>query len=142
MTYIDWLILASSRLHLQHLQAVLRLSLHLGFVPNRKKSDLIPSQRFSFLGMDFNTTDMAVRPTLARLLQLSESLSALSQCSQVSVHVLASLLGIMESVAGLLPLGRVHKRKFQREFQARWAQSLQSWEHPVLLGQWFLESTL
>ena len=47
----------------------------------------------------------------------------------------------MESLSDLRPLGRLHKRLFQREFRARWSQSLHSWDSPILLGQWFFSST-
>ena len=48
----DWLILVdSSSLCLFHLQEFLSLSSSLGFLPNWKKSDLSPFQRFHFLGM-------------------------------------------------------------------------------------------
>ncbi|XP_070198864.1 uncharacterized protein [Littorina saxatilis] len=50
-------------------------------------------------------------------------------------------LGNMESMATLIPLGRVHKRPFQAALQARWDQSSQGWDVQIALGAWFVLTT-
>jgi hypothetical protein len=44
---------------------------------------------------------------------------------------------MMESLASLLPLGRLHKREFQRQFRLRWVQSLEDWDTLIVLAPWF-----
>ena len=52
----DWLIrVPSKQVCIEQTQKLLKLVKHLGFVVNFKKSELIPSQRFDFLGYHFFT---------------------------------------------------------------------------------------
>ena len=137
----DWLILASrSTTCSNHAQNVLAWCRELGFIPNYEKSELIPSQQFTFLGIHFNTVTWIVSPSEQRILRLQSSLHLLLSQREASASSLASLLGSMESLSLVLPLGRLHKRHFQRAFRLRWSQSLQAWHHRIQLGQWFRES--
>jgi hypothetical protein len=47
----------------------------------------------------------------------------------------------MESLAPLLPLGRLLKREFQRQFRVRWIQSLEDWDTLILFAPWLRLST-
>jgi len=141
-TYIDdWLIpdLCPRRLA-RHTTEVQRLAAFLGFTVNLAKSDLVPSQRFTFLGMDIDTAAWLVRPTAERLDRLSSLLSQLLPRSQSPARLLVKLLGLMESLAPLIPMGRVFKRPVQRGLRARWIQTLGSYEDLVVLDQWFREA--
>ena len=91
--------------------------------------------------MNFDTVSMLVAPSRERLDRLSSLLAHLGSQSVAPARLLASLLGQMESLSPLLPLGRLHKRPFQREFQARWDQATQSWDTAVHLGDWLVETT-
>jgi hypothetical protein len=138
----DWLLLASSEAEgRRQTQEVLELAQSLGFVPNLSKCDLTPSQQFTYLGMHVDTTCMLVRPTLVRMNRLQATLQDLRSRETAPARLLASLLGIMESLAPLIPQGRLLKRPLQRAFRARWDQASQPWNRPVSLGQWFLEAT-
>ena len=138
----DWLLLASSRaLCHQQTQHALQLALSLGFLPNFPKSELLPSQTFTFLGMFFQTVPYSVRPSSERLDRLRSLLDSF-QGTHASARRLAALLGVMESLALLLPLGRLHKRQFQREFRRRWSQISAAWDARVPLLPWFHASVL
>ena len=138
----DWLILASSQaLCHSHVTQAMDLALDLGFRPNLSKSELTPSQRFTYLGMVFDTVTMTVAPSPARLGRLSLSLTRLSNQQSATARDLSSLLGQMESLAPLLHLGRLHKRPFQRAFRERWEQASQSWDTLVPLDGWLEETT-
>ncbi|KAL8583503.1 hypothetical protein ACOMHN_056313 [Nucella lapillus] len=137
----DWLLLASSRtLCTQQAQQVLSLCRDLGFVLNEEKSDLVPAQQFPFLGMSFDTVRWLVFPTPHRLSRLQELLVQLKASPQASARKLASLLGLMESLAPLVPLGRLHKRQFQCQFRERWSQTSESWDLLISLGPWLHSS--
>ena len=138
----DWLILASSKEQcLEHTNFILQLCNRLGFQLNPEKSDLIPSQSFTYLGMKFDTVAWTVCPSQQRLDRLSSLLHALSNQQEASARQLSSLLGQMESLSPLVSLGRLHKREFQRQFRDRWSQRSQSWDTRINLGQWFQLST-
>ena len=47
----------------------------------------------------------------------------------------------MVSFAPLVPLGRLHKRKFQHLFRDRWSQACHPRDLHIPLGEWFQEST-
>ena len=137
----DWLIQASSReLCQDHSGRVLSLCQFLGFVPNYQKSDLEPSQTFVFLGMAFDTVSWTVRPAPHRLDRLQSLLQSLSLQEIVPARLLASLLGQMESLSSLVPLGRLHKRGFQRLFRDRFSPARRRWNFPIRLGPWFQTS--
>ena len=137
----DWLTLASSQPQAaKHSEEVLNLTTSLGFLPNWEKSALTPSQHFVYLGMEFNTVTYTVQPAPARLDRFRALRNQLLEARSASARVLSSLLGQMESIAPLVPLGHVHKRKFQRQFRKRWSQSRQSWEFKLPLGPWFHRS--
>ena len=64
-------------------------------------------------------------------------MSSMSAQSQASARGLAALLGQMESLSPLLPLGRLHRQQLQREFRDRWYHAGMTWDTLVPLGQWF-----
>ena len=138
----DWLVLAQSHAAcLSQTLDVQRTAESLGFVLNLPKSDLRPSQSFEYLGMSIDTRTMLVRPGAKRLLHLADLLAQLRPLPSASARQLSSLLGLMESLATLVPLGRLHKRPLQRGFALRWSATLNSWDDQVRLGEWFLTAT-
>ena len=59
----DWLVLAQSHdVCNQQVQSLLASIREVGFIPNLGKSDLLPSQEFSYLGMRFDTRSFRVAP--------------------------------------------------------------------------------
>ena len=137
----DWLVLASCRDSCQHhMDQVISLTTSLGFTPNWEKSALTPAQEFTFLGMLFRTVPCTVAPSRARLERFSALRDRLLSSKSASVRTLHSLLGQMESLAPLLPLGHLHKRSFQRELSCRWDQVSQSWDLVISLQDWLVPS--
>ena len=134
----DWLLLAASEdLCARQCRRILDLCSSLGFVLNKEKSDLTPSQRFVYLGMAFDTIAWTISPSPERLTRLQTLLSSFHSKSSVTARQLAALLGVLESLAMLLPLGRLHKRLVQRWVRERWTQSLQPWSLRIPLDQHF-----
>ena len=138
----DWAVLSQSEDTCRsHTSLTVDLAQELGFSINWEKSDLVPKQRFDFLGMRFDTPSFVVSPSADRLSKLSKSLVSLLSAPSASARKLTSLLGTLESLSPLLPLGRLHKRPFQREFRERWSQAKADWNQPVQLGSWFRSTT-
>ena len=69
----DWLIrdLIHSRF-MSHTKYTFQIHVvkNLGFIPNLKKSDLIPTKEFTFIGMEFLTKQKIVRVGLSNLVQM------------------------------------------------------------------------
>ena len=136
----DWLILAQSKeVCANHTQYVVQLIQTLGFRLNWKKSSLLPTQRFTYLGMSFDTLTFKVFPTEERLGRLASLLDSLLNSSTASARKLYALLGQMESLAPILPLGHLHKRQLQRELASRWNQASQDWEEIIPTQPWLAQ---
>ena len=137
----DLLILASSAdLCHRHTQTVLKLCTRLGFHLNTDKSDLSPARQFTFLGILFDPVHWLVRRADHRVTRLSLCISQLLHRPSAPASLLATLLGLMESLAPLIPHGHLHKRALQWAFRARWSQSHQPWDALIPLGPWFLQA--
>ena len=91
--------------------------------------------------MDFDSMAMRARLSLRRIERLHETLVNLRSRHSASARPLMGLLGTMVSLAPLIPLGRLHKRPFQRTLSQRWLPASFSWDHVIQLGPWFLEVT-
>ena len=134
----DWLVLADSQERCgRHMNTLLAATSHLGFLTNVGKSDLTPSQRFCYLGMQFDTVSFTVTPVQRRVDRLLKRLSGMSEASQVSARQMMGLLGTLESLAPLVPLGRLHKRELQRRVRERWTPSSLPWDFQIELGPWW-----
>ncbi len=81
----DWLIHHQDQVVLsQHLKFVISLASHLSWLSNLKKSDLVPSQQFVYLGLDFDTEAALVHPSLKHV----ERLEACICQGHISLHML------------------------------------------------------
>ena len=61
----DWLIChRDPAILVKHLKFVFGLAIHLGWLVNLKKLDLVPSQQFIYLGLDFDMQLALVLPSL------------------------------------------------------------------------------
>ena len=65
----------------------------LGFLINRKKSELLPSQKFTFIGMEFQTQQNLVRVPMDRVESLVLTIKSILSCKNVSAQTFFSLLG-------------------------------------------------
>ena len=135
-TYIDdWLVLAPSRALCQDRTSALKsLASNLGFVINKEKSELVPSQSFTYLGMVFDTRNQTVCPTETRLLATRNLLDSLLTQPQSTARCISKALGMIESLSLLLPLGRLHKWPLHREFSSRFNQSKDRWNKMIQTG--------
>ena len=100
----DWLIVASSALicH-QHLQQVLQFTLSLGVVINQEKSDLNPSQKTIYLGMELDTLKEKIVPSLACREKLHQLPQEFLKNQWNSAKQFQVLLGILASLEKLVP---------------------------------------
>ena len=97
----------------------------LGFLPNLKKSELLPSQKFTFVGMEFLTQQNLVRVP-------SDCVENLIQINYV-LQTFLSLLGKLRATADFVLLGRLHLRPLQMCLLSVWRPHILPLDHPILI---------
>ena len=123
LLYLDnWLVLASSEaVARQHIRELLSLFHSLGIVINNEKSDLLPSQSATYLGMTIDTVAAKVFPTLA---QVEKFLSVVEQFLNVTtapVRLWQVLLEHLSSLEKLVPHGRLRMCSLQWHLKTHWS---------------------
>ena len=103
-----------------HLQFVLDLATHLGWLENLKKSDLVPSQQFTYLGLDFDMQLALVQPSLKCVERLEACIHLFLWRACQPAHAVLQLLGHMVSVADLTRLGRLDTCQLQFCLLSQW----------------------
>ena len=149
----DWLLLhLHPHLLLEDLGRVRDLATGLGLLLNIEKSELIPCQEFTFVGMTFHTVLKIVRIPEARVLALLSLVRAFSKRRYLSAREFLSLLGVLNAAADFVPLGRLHMRPLQFVLLSQWRPNVDSlqarlpvsrefvhhlrwWDSPYLLRQ-------
>ena len=123
----DWLVQTSSRESLlRDLQTVLGLCHKLGVVINREKSQLVPSQVVQYLGVVINTQSFVASPSLDRISRLLSTAGEFRSSASPPARLWLSLLGMLSSLAHLVPGGRLRMRSLQLCLN-------RSWDHVDLL---------
>ena len=140
----DWLVQSSSRESLlQDLQVVLDLCRELGIVVNPEKSNLVPSQVVLYLGVVLNTRSFLASPSPDRVSRLLSTAGEFLSSASPPASVWLSLLGMLSSMAHLVPGGRLRMRSLQLCLHWSWDRGDQStpvaWSPDCLRDlQWWL----
>ena len=130
----NWLSRNQSRLILlEHRHFIIQLITSLGLIINQEKSDLIPTQMFTFIGMEFLTRMNIVRVPQARVQILLETVEKFSQKTYVSAREFLSLLGQLNAAADFVLLGRLHLRPLQMSLLAQWRPQTLPLQHQIKL---------
>ena len=117
----DWLARNQNRRKLlEHRQFILSLINSLGLINNYEKSDLVPAQVFTFIGMEFLTHINIVRVPQTRQMKILDSVRMFLQKTSVSARDFLSLLGQLNAAAYFVMLGRLHLRPLQMSLQNQW----------------------
>ncbi len=116
----DWLILAQSRKQLSaHRDLVLKHLSLLGLRVNWEKRKLVPTQRISFLGMEFDSVNQTARLTQERAQSVLNCFKTLSGRMAVPLKLFQRLLGHMAAAAVTVLLGLLHMRPLQHWLYGR-----------------------
>ena len=154
----DWLIRSQSQEEAQvNTQAVVDLTQSLGWKINQEKSELKPTQVFSFVGYEYHLDSALVKPTQERWLKLQDLILRLKSKRVLTARCLMSLIGLLASTEKMVPEGRLHMRPFQFHLKEHWRypQSLDSllpwteaisahldwWQNPSNVMQTFITKT-
>ena len=117
----DWLLLQAKRqVLLSHLRMVWEQIVRLGLLPNKEKSELIPTQVFTYVGTTFFTSQGLIRTPPARTEGILSLVRSILARSHISARQYLSLLGTLGAAADLVPLGRLYLRPLQLELLAIW----------------------
>ena len=117
----DWLIRSQSREEAQvNTQAVVDLTQSLGWIINQEKSELKPTQVFSFLGDEYHLDSALVKPTQERWLKVQDLILHLKSKRVLTASCLMSLIGLLASTEEMVPEGRLHMRPFQFHLKEHW----------------------
>ena len=117
----DWLVQSSSRESLfRDLQTVLQLCHELGIVVNPQKSNLVPSQVVQYLGVIIDTTSFRASPSQERISKLQSTAEEFRSSASPPASLWLSLLGVLSSLAHLVPGGRLRMRSLQLCLHRSW----------------------
>ena len=132
----DWLVRNQRRLQLiKDREFTLRLISSLGLIINREKSELIPSQNFTFIGMEFLTQDNIVRVPWDRVLCILDLIGWFRKQVAVTARMFLSLLGKLSASAQFVVLGRLHLRPLQMALFAQWKPHVLPLEHKIFVTE-------
>ena len=117
-------------------QAVVDPTQSLGWIINQKKSELKPTQVFSFVGYEYHLDSALVKPTQERWLKLQDLILHLKSKRVLTARCLMSLIGLLTSTEEMVPEGRLHMRPFQFHLQEHWRypqslDNLLSWTEAI-----------
>ena len=130
----DWLVQSSSRESLvRDLQTVLHLCHELGIVVNHQKSNLIPSQVVQYLGVIIDATSFRASPSPERVSSLLSTAGEFQSSASPPASLWLSLLGVLSSLAHLVPGGRLRMRSLQLCLHRSWDRL--DLEAPVSVSQ-------
>ncbi len=134
----DWLLVNPSReLLLLNLSTLWDLIISLGLIPNLEKSELIPSQNFCYVGMNFLTDLTILRVPEGRIASTLAVVFKVLDATSLSARSLLSLLGTLSSTADLLALGRLHLRPLQVYLLYLWRPHVMPLEQMIPLSGLF-----
>ena len=98
-----------------HVQLVMLTFLALGWSFNFKKCNLVPSQKVTHLGFEFDTVAMTVSCPKDKIQRLQDKCRNALANKFVTVHDLERLIGTMESVRPATPHAALHYRALQKQ---------------------------
>ena len=96
------------------------LTQSLGWIINQEKSELKPTQVFSFVGYEYHLDSALVKPTQERWLKLQDLILRLKSRHVLTARCLMSLIGLLASTEKMFPEGRLHMGPFQFHLKEHW----------------------
>ena len=148
IVYIDdILILAESKeLAREHVIGLIYLLENLGFVINKPKSILEPTQSIEFLGFSVNSVQQELSLPAGKVKKIRAETRHLLEGNQITARKLSQLLGRLQAATRAVPLAPLFYRKLQWALQRTLEQSDQDYSAQLILStgeqeelQWWLD---
>jgi hypothetical protein len=139
----DWLIFAASPDQtVRDTRVVLDLCNSLGLVVNWDKSELVPTQRFAFLGSEYDLVRYEIKPTQERFTKLLRLIDKIVTSAGATAFVWERLLGVMASAEKTIPMGKAYSRECQTALRRQWTLDVDHHEQWIELtreSKWELD---
>jgi hypothetical protein len=104
----------------RHTCLFIRLLLDLGFLISWKKSQILPSQDFLFLGEHYRTDLGLMFPPEEQFQSLCQKILIFSNSPSFTARQFSQLLSFLNALADVVPLGRLHIRTLHFFLQEHW----------------------
>ncbi|CAJ0939180.1 unnamed protein product [Ranitomeya imitator] len=149
--YLDDILIKAPSFAQAHesLSIVLDTLARFGWLVNRKKSCLIPSQRIIFLGMLLDTRQSRVFLPKDKRSSLCRDIRLLQGPRPPSLRSAMKVLGKMVATLEAIPFAQFHSRPLQQAILSQWDRSVFSLDRPIRLSSrvkwslyWWLTSPL
>jgi hypothetical protein len=114
-------------------EMVIQLFLNLGFLISWKKSELTPSKNFLHLGEHYRTDLGLIFPPKEKFASLCQRILLFQHSQFVTARQFSQLLGFLNSLAEVVPLGRFHIRPLLFYLLQHWLPASQDWEAKISL---------
>ena len=89
------------------------LTQSLGWITNREKPEVKPTQVFLFVGFEYHLGSALVKPSQERWLKLQDLILRLKSKHVLTARCLMLLIGLLASTEKMVPEGCLHMRPFQ-----------------------------
>ncbi|CAJ0935493.1 unnamed protein product [Ranitomeya imitator] len=134
--YLDDILIKAPSFAQAHesLSIVLDTLARFGWLVNRKKSCLIPSQRIIFLGMLFDTRQSRVFLPTDKRSTLCRDIRLLQGPRPPSLRSAMKVLGRMVATLEAIPFAQFHSRPLQQAILSQWDRSVFSLDRPIKLS--------
>ena len=123
----------SSMLLLNQIETTMNLLESLGFRPNVAKSQLVPSHCLTHLGLIWDSRYMTIALPEEKCVKTQALAARLLAQPLVSVHLVASIIGLVSSLREEFPYAPLHYRKLQNCFNDNLSKN-NDWEIEVALS--------
>ena len=128
----DWLVkhLDPDSLMAQ-VRAILQLLELLGLLVNFKKSELVPSQKFEFVGVLYDLSEGRAYPPVQRTEKVKAMIDKFLHHDSRPGGEWLSLIGLLGSITDQVPLGQLHVRPLQFHLKTHWNLTRHARTQPV-----------
>ena len=118
----DWLLRSPDKLLLARRTSwLLDVIRRMGFLLNVPKSQLVPTQRLTHIGVEYQLDIRLMFHLMERVQKFEGRIRALIAVRVTTAYHWLSLLGLLSSATDAIPLGRLHLRPLQHYLLAHWA---------------------
>ena len=132
----DWLIRCESKERLKYLLRVMLDQVKLaGWIVNEEKSEMTPSQDFTFIGIRFCTHLGSMFPPPDRIAKILLETRKLAALNFTTARNILSFLGLVNSASAQIPRGRLYARPLQLLLLSRWRPHSDPLEEHISLPQ-------
>jgi len=116
--YIDMLLLSESKeVAIQHLEVLIFLLEALGFIVNKEKSVLCPSQEIKFLGLLVDSQSLQLKLPTEKMKQIRKEAAQLQQKEAMSARQLSKFIGKLNAASQAILIAPLFYRNLQGDLQ-------------------------